>query len=88
MMQWQKEAHEELVNSDAFKRWVGDDVNSTVRNNLLTREGYSPYCGNGNCTMHMPRTQFDGLQFECLCGWRSAFPREFIAAYKQRWGIK
>jgi hypothetical protein len=59
-----------------------------IQNNLMTRPGYSPYCGGENCKQ-MPRTIFDGEQFKCPhCRWRSAFTEEFIAAYKQKWGIK
>ena len=33
---------------------------SIVRNNLMTREGYAPYCGNGEwCLKGMPRTKWD-----------------------------
>ena len=60
---------------------------SIVRNNLMTREGYSPYCGDINCRK-MPRTRFDGGQFVCdSCGWRSEFPGYFIKGYKKKWGI-
>ena len=58
-----------------------------VRDNLLTREGYAPYCGDGNCRFHMPRTAFDGEQFRCICGWRSGFPADFIAEYKAKWNL-
>lgn len=34
---------------------------SIVRENLLTRKGYTPYCGNDDCTWNMPRTRFSGL---------------------------
>ena len=58
---------------------------SIVRDNLMTREGYSPYCGNVNCS-EMPRTNFNGEQFECfLCGWVSSFDKEFIEQYKAKW---
>lgn len=59
---------------------------SIVRDNLMTREGYTPYCGNGgHCTM--PRTTWTGVQFKCPnCSWVSAFPAEFIAEYKAKWG--
>lgn len=33
----------------------------------------------------MPRTTFDGRQFFCVCGWRSAFPAEFINEYLRHW---
>lgn len=60
---------------------------SIVRDNLMTRKGYSPYCGStGHCPL--PRTHFDGEQFVCKhCGWRSEFPKEFIDTYKREWGI-
>ena len=62
---------------------------SIVRNNLLTRPGYSPYCGNmlaaadpGGCSN--PRTRFNGQQFKCHeCGWESQFEPEFIQQYKE-----
>lgn len=64
---------------------------SVVRENLMTREGYSPYCGNnisrdkkGGC--NNPRTNWNGEQFVCpQCGWTSNFPPDFITRYKQRW---
>lgn len=52
---------------------------SLVRQNLLTRFGYVPYCGRGLC---MARAGFDGEQFKCRCGWRSEFESEFIEQYK------
>ena len=64
---------------------------SIIRENLMTRPGYSPYCGAdrywGYCTYHMPRTRFDGEQFVCKCGWRSQFPADFIAEYKAKWHV-
>lgn len=36
----------------------------------------------------MPRTQFNGKQFTCACGWASAFDATFIAEYKAKWKIK
>ena len=61
---------------------------SIIRDNLMEREGYAPYCGNGDhCTM--PRSEFNGEQFKCpRCGWTSTFPAEFIDKYKKKWGIK
>lgn len=53
-------------------------VASIVRENLLTERGYSPYCGNDDCNHRWPRTQFDGKQFHCRCGWQSNFEPEFI----------
>ncbi len=62
-----------------------DRIVSVVRANLMGRKGYTPYCGNGKCT-EMPRTFFDGEQFECRhCNWRSDFPSEFITEYKNKW---
>ncbi len=52
---------------------------SIVRQNLLTRPGYTPYCGKVNCYAGMPRTEFKRGQYECACGWRSSFEPEFIA---------
>lgn len=60
---------------------------SIIRDNLMNREGYSPYCGNMDCTRGWPRTTFDGYQFNCGCGWRSDFERGFILQYKQKWGL-
>lgn len=58
---------------------------SIVRDNLLNRAGYTPYCGAAPvCRHRMPRTTFDGEQFVCRCGWRSGFDAEFIEQYKQR----
>lgn len=58
-----------------------------VRQNLMTIEGYAPYCSN--CST-MVRTWFNGEQFECLhkCGWVSDFPKAFIKVYKSKWNIK
>ncbi len=57
---------------------------STVRRNLMSRPGYSPYCGADFCLPGWPRTTWDGEQFRCRCGWRSSFDREFIDRYKAR----
>lgn len=57
-------------------------ADSIVRRNLLTRLGYTPYCGNSGCFARWPRTTFDGQQFKCSCGWRSAFEPQFIEDYK------
>lgn len=59
----------------------------------MTREGYTPYCGNdiprfeiGGCDN--PRTKFNGEQFVCpRCGFISGFPIEFITRYKEKWNI-
>lgn len=56
---------------------------SQVRHNLMTRPGYSPYCGNFDKCPTMPRTRWTGDQFRCgCCGWVSAFPDDFIEEYK------
>ncbi len=60
---------------------------SIVRENLMTRPGYAPYCGDAKCRFQMPRTRFDGEQFKCICGWKSELPPDFIAAYKAKWGL-
>jgi hypothetical protein len=56
---------------------------SIVRENLLTRKGYTPYCGSVSCFLRMPRSYFNGKQFQCGCGWESSFEAEFIEKYKQ-----
>jgi len=59
---------------------------SIIRNNLMTVEYYTPYCG-GECD-RMPRTGFNGQQFECnSCGWTSSFDEDFIAEYKAKWSL-
>lgn len=59
---------------------------SIVRDNLMTRPGYAPYCGNVvSCFFGMPRTHYKRHQFECMCGWRSEFEPEFIAQYEAKW---
>jgi hypothetical protein len=55
---------------------------SIVRENLMTRPGYMPYCGEDRC---FRRVRFDGNQFFCTCGWRSSYEPEFIDEYKARW---
>ena len=61
---------------------------SIVRNNLMTQKNYTPYCGNiKGCSM--PRTKFNGKQFDCpCCKWQSMFEEKFITEYKTHWGIK
>ena len=60
-----------------------EDLGSDVRRNLLTRKGYTPYCGNMDCRT-MPRTQFTGTQFKChSCGWESSYEPEFIERVKK-----
>lgn len=58
---------------------------SIVRDNLMNREGYAPYCGDMNCRAGMPRSRFVSGQFQCACGWRSGFEAEFIEAYQAKW---
>lgn len=59
---------------------------SIVRENLMTRPGYTPYCGGERCPT-MPRTSWTGEQFKCPhCSWVSGFPADFIAEYKAKWG--
>ncbi len=58
---------------------------SLIRENLMTRPGYSPYCGDPKCPAGMPRTTFLRKQFQCACGWRSGFDAKFIAEYEARW---
>lgn len=68
---------------------------SIVRDNLINRAGYSPYCGDKLCKPRTtysperwPRTKFNGKQFVCQkCGWTSSFPDDFIQRYKEKWGI-
>ncbi len=61
---------------------------SIVRDNIMEREGYSPYCGAEKCALHWPRTRYVLKQFQCDCGWRSSFEPEFIAAYEAKWASK
>lgn len=59
------------------------DYGSIVRNNLMYREGYAPYCGNGSC---MARAPFNGKQMQCpRCNWMSEYPADFIEEYKEKW---
>jgi len=68
--------------------------NSVVRNNLMTKEHYTGYCGSELCEERSPaspdrwpRTIWNGSQFYCpKCGWISQYPDDFIARYKKRWG--
>lgn len=58
---------------------------SLIRDNLMTRPGYSPYCGSEHCSHGMPRTHYIDKQFQCGCGWRSGFDIEFIRQYEAKW---
>ncbi|CAB4187999.1 hypothetical protein UFOVP1169_40 [uncultured Caudovirales phage] len=57
---------------------------SLVRENLLTRKGYTPYCGGDYSRCRLPRLVFDGDQFKCPhgCGFRTNYDPEFIEQYK------
>lgn len=56
--------------------------NSLVRKNIIESNIYTPYCGN-SCSK-MPRTFFNGKQFECpSCGWQSNFEDEFINEHRK-----
>jgi hypothetical protein len=67
------------------------DEISIVRQNLMNENGYTPYCGNisprdekEGCDN--PRTKFNGHQFICpKCAWVSAFSKDFIKRYKEKW---
>jgi hypothetical protein len=66
---------------------------SIVKDNLMTRQNYAPYCGNSKCACepggcHNPRTKFNGQQFKCPeCGWSSQFDIIFINQYKLKWKL-
>lgn len=65
------------------------DYGSLVRNNLMYREGYTPYCGaQTRCFYNWPRMSFNGKQFTCRCGFVTQHHPEFIAEYKAKWGLK
>jgi hypothetical protein len=57
---------------------------SIVRINLMTDKDYRPYCGADSCVYTMPRSKWNGSQFECKCGWVSEFPADFITRYKEK----
>jgi hypothetical protein len=59
------------------------DYGSIVRNNLMKRPNYSPYCGNS----HMARLVWDGEQFACPCGYRTEFTEDFVSQYVERWRV-
>jgi len=61
---------------------------SIVRDNLMIQENYTPYCGSVDCRYGMPRTVFNGKQFQCRSGWQSSFDNSFILNYKSWWGLK
>lgn len=84
--------HEKLQRSHDSKerkiKWYRESDMNLIRTNLMTREGYSPYCGKEDCFIGMPRTEFKDGQFRCRCGWVSQFDTKFIAEYKQKWRLK
>lgn len=52
----------------------------------MNDEHYTPYCGGEYSVCGMPRTRFNGEQFECpRCSWQSQFDEEFIKQYKLKW---
>lgn len=60
---------------------------SIVRHNLLIRDGYAPYCGNGTCMNRVSYNMNTGLA-KCQCGWESSkLPPDFINLYKRVWGL-
>ena len=58
------------------------DYGSIVRNNLMKRPGYAPYCMG--CAS-FSRMVWDGEQFKHYCGARTEFPEDFTTGYKARW---
>lgn len=58
---------------------------SIVRHNLLTRKGYSGYCGGSKCRYGMPRTSWNGTQFKCPCGYVSRIDIAFLTTYVKYW---
>lgn len=70
--------------SGGWRGEVGRTRMSIVRDNLMSRPGYTPYCGAVYCQRRWPRTWFNGDQFQCGCGWQSNFEQSFIEQYKQQ----
>lgn len=73
-----------------------DDVDSTVRTNMIKDVRYRPYCGSvipshpNYLFCSSPRTNWDSKlsQMRCReCGWISEFPDDFIQRYKQAHNI-
>lgn len=60
-----------------------------VRENLMTQKGYMPYCGADHCKYRNPRVGYNHQlkQFECICGWISKYPEDFIKRYEEKWEI-
>ena len=62
------------------------DYGSIVRNNLMKRPRYAPYC---MCCSALRRMIWTGEQFICpVTRSETEFPAEFIAEYKARWALK
>lgn len=60
---------------------------SIVRHNLLTRDGYAPYCGSVSCMNRVPYNMTTGVA-TCSCGWVSLkLPTEFINLFNRVWGL-
>lgn len=58
---------------------------SFVSRKLLTEKGYAPYCGADRCFSRAP---FNGKTWKCpRCGWQAEQPDNFVAAYKEQWGL-
>lgn len=64
------------------------DYGSIVKNNLMKRPGYRPYCGGSYARCGLPRLTWNGEQFDCKCGYETNFPAGFIKKYKARWHIE
>jgi len=59
---------------------------SIVRQNLMTREGYSPYCAEVRC-FRRARFNPDRGQFGCpVHSFETSFEPEFIEEYRKKWG--
>ena len=64
-----------------------------VRENLMTEQNYTPYCGNmmpfghsHHCSNPRTKWYYDLEQFKCPeCNWQSEFPDDFIKRYKEKW---
>lgn len=59
------------------------DYGSIVRNNLMKRPGYAPYCMC--CDSLFMRMVWDGDQFKCpITKRRTEFPEDFVTGYLER----
>lgn len=72
----------EKVPKETWEETVKRLGTNTVRKNMLTRPGYTPYCGAEPCSAGMPRSTWDvnKQQFTCRCGWVSELDRELQLA--------